>query len=252
MINIDKKIIAFDLDGTLAESKQHLQENMSLLLSQLALEKIIVIISGGSFDQFKKQFLPFFKANEEIYKNLILLSTSGSQTYQYLNNDWLMTDIEKFDENIKQTVIKELENISKDLAFGIGAITDGDKVIEDRLTQVTLSALGQKAPIEFKEKWDPDQKKRQQIRQILLNKLSNVNIIIGGTTSIDILPSDFDKAKGLQKLLNKLGLSKEDMLFVGDAIFPGGNDYSVYEAGIETVKVKGPKETAELIKSWIV
>lgn len=252
MIKIDKKIIAFDLDGTLAESKQHLEESMSLLLSQLALEKIVVIISGGSFEQFKKQFLPFLKLEEEIYKNFILLSTSGSQTYEYINNDWVMTDIEKFDENIKQTVIRELDEISKDPTFGIGIITEGDKVIEDRLTQITLSALGQKAPIEFKKKWDPDQKKRQQIRQILLNKLSNVNIIIGGTTSIDILLSDFDKAKGLQKLLNKLKLIKEDMLFVGDAIFPGGNDYSVYEAGIETVKVKDPKETALLIKSWIV
>ena len=63
MINLSKKIVAFDLDGTLAPSKQHLESDMSEVLCLLAKEKKVAIISGGSFNQFKKQFLPFFIPN---------------------------------------------------------------------------------------------------------------------------------------------------------------------------------------------
>ncbi len=258
MINLTKKIVAFDLDGTLAESKQHLENDVSELLCLLAKEKIVVIITGGSFQQFKKQFLPYFKPNineeELIYKNLILLSTSGSQRYQYSSEikDWVMTDIEEFPGDIKKEVMNELDKIISSGKFGIVPVIEGDEIIEDRLTQITMSALGQNAPIELKKEWDPNQIKRQEIKKILESKLPEVSIIIGGTTSLDILPKGFDKAKGLIRLLNKLGMTIDDMVFVGDAIFPGGNDYSAYEAGIESIKVSGPTESKEIIKKWIV
>ncbi|MCX6754510.1 MAG: HAD-IIB family hydrolase [Candidatus Nomurabacteria bacterium] len=257
MIKINKKIIAFDLDGTLAESKQHLEGDMSELICLLAKEKIVVIITGGSFEQFKKQFLPFLKISDNdefiVYKNLILLSTSGSQRYQYdeKSKDWIMTDIKEFPEGVKNDVIKSLNNIISSSNYDIGSVVEGDMVIEDRLTQITMSALGQHAPIELKKLWDPEQVKRQEIKRLLESELPDVSIIIGGTTSLDILPKGFDKAKGLIRLLNKLEMTKEDMIFMGDAIFPGGNDYSVYEAGIESIKVSGPIESKEIIKNWI-
>ncbi len=257
MIKLSKKITAFDLDGTLAESKQHLENDVSELLCLLAKEKIVVIITGGSFEQFKKQFLPYFKPNkseeELIYKNLILLSTSGSQRYQYDEKikDWVMTDIEEFPSGTKDRVIKSLNEIILSGKYGITPVIEGDEVIEDRLTQITMSALGQHAPIELKKLWDPEQIKRQEIKKILESQLPDVSIIIGGTTSLDILPKGFDKAKGLIRLLNKLGMTIDDMIFVGDAIFPGGNDYSAYEAGIESIRVSGPTESKEIIKKWL-
>ena len=257
MINLSKKIIAFDLDGTLAESKQHLEPDVANLLYSLLKEKLVVIISGGSYDQFNKQFLPFFKPKEEekekIYKNLILLATSGSQRYQYdeVKKEWMMTDMEEFPKDIKEEVIKVLNKIISDGEYGIGSAIDGDQVIEDRMTQITMSALGQHAPLELKKIWDPNQAKRQEIKEILEFKLPEVNIIIGGTTSLDILPKGFDKAKGLIRFLTKMNMTINDMVFVGDAIFPGGNDYSAYEAGIESIKVSGPVETKIVIKKWI-
>lgn len=257
MIKLNKKIAAFDLDGTLAESKQHLESDVAELLYLLAKEKIVVIITGGSFEQFKKQFLPYFKPKEDeeelIYKNLILLSTSGSQRYQYDEEikDWIMTDIEEFPSDIKNEVMKALNEIISSGIYGIAPVIEGDEVIEDRLTQISISALGQHAPIELKKTWDPDQVKRQEMKKILEAKLPDVSIIIGGTTTLDILTKGFDKAKGLIRLLDKLGMTIDDMVFVGDAIFPGGNDYSAYEAGIESIKVSGPEESKEIIKNWL-
>jgi len=258
MINLSKKIVAFDLDGTLAESKQHLESDMSELLCLLAKEKIVVIISGGSFEQFKKQFLPFFVIEEKdknlIFRNLILLPTSGSRRYQHdkEKNDWIMTDEEAMPEVTRAKVLKILQEFLTNNKYGMVPAVEGDQIVEDRTTQITMSALGQHAPLELKKNWDPDQAKRQEIKSELEKKLPEVSINIGGSTSLDILPKGFNKASGLKRLLDKLDMTIEDMLFVGDAIFPGGNDYSPYEAGIECVKVFGPKETKEVIKKWIL
>lgn len=257
MINLSKKIVAFDLDGTLAESKQVLETGMAELLCDLAKEKKVVIISGGSFNQFKKQFLPYFSPAKDgedlIYGNLILLPTSGSRRYQYdlSQNEWLMTDEEGMSPMAKEKTLSILKEFVASGQYGIGPVVEGDEVVEDRVTQISMSALGQNAPIDKKSTWDPDQKKRKEIIEILGPKLPEVEINIGGMTTLDFLPKGFNKAKGLIRLLNKLGMFIDDMVFIGDAIFPGGNDYSPYEAGIESIKVSGPKETREIIKKWI-
>lgn len=254
-MNLTKKIVAFDLDGTLAESKRPITHDMALLIEDLAKQKIVAIISGGTFKQFNTQFLPAFKKegfSEEFVKNLILLPTSGSQRYEYNleNKEWKITDIELFSEKIKEKAKKVLNEIIESGLYGIPKDPIGD-YIEDRVTQLSISALGQEAPIEQKKLWDPDQKKRQKIKLVLDKELPETSIIIGGTTTLDILPKGFDKAKGLKRLLSKMDMSITDMIFVGDAIFPGGNDYSAYEAGIESLKVTGPNETAEIIKKWL-
>lgn len=255
MIKLSKKIIAFDLDGTLAESKRPITKEMAELVEELYKEKIVVVISGGTFKQFNAQFLPAFHKEDlasPFIKNLILLPTSGSQRYEYdqKKNEWKLTDIEIFEEEIKNKARKVLERIIASGKYDIPKNPKGE-YIEDRITQLSISALGQEAPIEEKKLWDPDQKKRQKIKLILDKELPETSIIIGGTTTIDILPKGFDKAKGLIRLLDKLGMTISDMIFIGDAIFPGGNDYSAYEAGIESIKVSGPTETKEIIKKWI-
>ncbi|MEI6580707.1 MAG: HAD-IIB family hydrolase [bacterium] len=251
----NKKIIAFDLDGTLAVSKRPITEEMAHLVEDLAKNKIVVIISGGTFKQFNTQFLPVFSKDgfsSSFVKNLILLPTSGSQRYEYdlEKKEWVLTDMEPFKDEIKEKAKKILKEIIESGLYDIPKNPVGE-YIEDRLTQLSISALGQEAPIEQKKLWDPDQKKRQKIKVILERELPETSIIIGGTTTIDILTKGFTKAVGLLRLLDKLGLKKEDMLFVGDAIFPGGNDYSAYEVGMDTVQVTGPEETARHIKGWI-
>jgi phosphomannomutase len=255
MMKLAKKIIAFDLDGTLAESKRPITEEMAKLVEELIKEKIVVVISGGTFKQFDTQFLPTL--NKEIFispdiKNLILLPTSGSQRYEYdlEKKEWTLTDIEVFPEPLKQKAKKVLEEMIKSKLYDVPENPIGE-YIEDRMTQLSISALGQEAPIEQKKLWDPNQKKRQKMKVVLDQELPEVTIVIGGTTTIDILPKGFDKAKGLTRLLDKIGMKVNDMVFVGDAIFPGGNDYSACEAGIECIKITGPDETKEVIKKWL-
>lgn len=250
-----KKIIAFDLDGTLTVSKSPITDEMASLVKELIKNKKVVVISGGSFKQFQTQFFPPFRSDDTMapfIRNLILLPTSGSQKYEYdeTKKDWELTDKEPLENEVKERAIKLLEGIIADPAYGIPQNPIGN-IIEDRDTQITFTPNGQQAPIEIKRLFDPDRKKREKIKEFLAPKLPEVDILINGSSSIDILSKGFNKAVGLARLLNKIGLEKSEMLFVGDALFPGGNDYSVLEAGIETIAVTGPEETGEIIRKWI-
>ena len=108
--------------------------------------------------------------------------------------------------------------------------------IEDRGSQITFSALGQQAPIHAKEAWDPDFAKRTRIQADLRQRLPGLSINMGGATSIDITREGIDKAYGLKRLSEQTGVALDEMIFFGDAIFPGGNDYPAKHLGLDDWK----------------
>lgn len=251
------KLVAFDLDGTLALSKQSIDDSMAEILMDLLSKTKVAVISGGSFEQFKIQLLEKLMNQGEseiapILANLILLPTDGSCRYGYdvESGEWKKLHEELFPDAIKEKVTKMLESIINEPSYDLPAIIYGERV-EDRGTQITFSALGQRAPLELKSKWDPTQSKRLTIKKELEELIPEIDAVVGGTTSIDILPKGFNKAVGLVQLLKSLDLQKEEIVFIGDAVFPGGNDYSPYEAGIKTIKTAGPEETKQIIQDII-
>lgn len=251
----DKKIIAFDVDGTLTVSKTLITESMAHLIKELVKKKQVLAIAGGSFHQLETQFLPPFLNDEAMLPfihNFTLLPTSGSQRYEYdeEKKEWVMRDKEPLDAGVKEKAIKLLQKVIENPIYEIPPNPTG-KIIEDRDTQITFTPNGQQAPVAIKMKFDPDRKKREKIKAMLDPELPEVSILINGTSSIDILPKGFNKAVGLNRYLNKVGLDKSNVLFIGDGIFPGGNDYSVLEAGFDTIAVKNPAETEAIIKGWI-
>jgi len=251
----DKKIIAFDIDGTLTASKTLITDSMANLIKELIKKKIVVAIAGGSFKQMLTQFLPPFSNDEAMLPfihNFTFLPTSGSQRYQYneTKKEWILVDKEPLPRDAKEKAIKLLQEVIDNPIYEIPPNPIGN-IIEDRDTQITFTPNGQQAPVEMKLAFDPDRKKREKIKAYLEPQLPEVSILINGTSSIDILTKGFNKAVGLLKFLDKMGFQKSDVIFVGDGLFPGGNDYSVHEAGFDTIAVKGPEETASILKSWL-
>ena len=104
--------------------------------------------------------------------------------------------------------------------------------IEDRGSQITFSALGQQAPIAAKEVWDPDFAKRTVIQADLRTRLPGLAVNMGGATSIDVTRKGVDKGYGLTILAAATGFPLGEMMFIGDAISPGGNDYPTKELGL--------------------
>ena len=242
-----KKLIVFDLDGTLAESKSSLDAEMSRLLDDLLGIVKVAVISGGGWPQFEKQVLSNLAHNGSL-ANLSLLPTCGTQFFRYAQ-DWSKIYSEDFTSAEKGKIFASLNQAIAEAGFQPAKVWG--EVIEDRGSQITFSALGQQAPLEEKKKWDPDFAKRTKIKAIVDTSIPEFSVRMGGATSIDITKPGIDKAYGVRKLRDVLGISLKEMIFIGDALFPGGNDYPAQQAGVVSISVQGPHETKRVVEAII-
>jgi phosphomannomutase len=243
-----KDLIAFDLDGTLAESKQPLQGTTGQALADLLEVAQVAVISGGDWPQFDKQVASRLPERADRTK-LWLMPTTGTKLYSYRDGEWRAVYAELFDDEQKRAIFSAFDASLKATGF-VPEQTWGER-IEDRGSQITFSALGQQAPLDAKERWDPDFAKRKVIQADLRTRLLGLSINIGGATSIDVTREGVDKAYGLKKLRDASGIALEAMLFIGDAIFPGGNDYPAKTMGLDTVRVRDPEETLSVIAAIV-
>jgi phosphomannomutase len=253
-----KKLIAFDLDGTLAPSKSTLPERMTTLLNELLEKFEVCVISGGKYELFQRQVLSQLTKSPDLLKKLHLMPTSGTRYFSYdtKNNDWFLEYAEDFSPEQKQEIIKALEDGLEESGYKADK-TYGD-IIEDRDSQVTLSILGQEIVAELgeegvtiKEAWDPDGSKKMKIRSIVAPKLPNFEVRAAGATSIDVTLPGVDKAYGMNKLMQATGLAKSDILYLGDKIVEGGNDYAVQQMGIDCIAVRNWEDTAYAIEGIV-
>lgn len=243
-----KELIIFDLDGTLAKSKSMIDEEMASLISDLLNVAHVAVISGGDWAQFEKQVLSQL-TKDALLNKLVILPTCGTKFYQYKNN-WELLYAENFTDNEKAIILTNLNQAVEETGLYIPKIW-GDQ-IEDRGSQITFSALGQKAPLEVKQTWDPDFIKRSKIVERLKNPLKAFAVNMGGKTSIDITKKGIDKSYGIHKLEEVLGVSIDEMMFVGDALFEDGNDYPARTTGVDCIQVNGPDETKVIIKTLVI
>jgi HAD superfamily hydrolase (TIGR01484 family) len=240
-----KTLIIFDLDGTLAKSKLPIDPAMAGLLGDLLAVAKVAIISGGAWPQFEAQVLAYLPQDDRL-KRLSMLPTSGTRFLQY-DGQWRQLYAEDFTDAEKTKIIAALNQALDQSGFR-EAKPWGD-IIEDRGSQITLSALGQAAPLEAKKTWDPDFAKRKQIKAILAPLLTECSIGMGGATSLDVTKPGVDKAYGIAKLKSVLGVPIEEMLFIGDALFEGGNDYPARRTGATCIQVRDPEETERVIET---
>ncbi len=243
-----KQLVAFDLDGTLAESKQPLKDDMGEALADLLGVAHVAVISGGDWPQFDKQVASRLPARADLSK-LWLMPTTGTKLYTHHSGAWTAVYAELFSDEQKREIVAAFEASLEATGF-VPEQTWGER-IEDRGSQITFSALGQQAPIDAKEHWDPDFAKRKVIQADLKKRLPDLSINMGGATSIDITQKGVDKAYGLRRLATESGIAEGAMMFIGDAIFPGGNDYPAKEMGLDTVRVRDPQETLSVIAAIV-
>ena len=242
-----KKLVVFDLDGTLAESKTSIDNEMADLLVALLAVVQVAVISGGDWAQFQTQLISNLP-HEDHLEDLSLLPTCGTKFYRY-SGAWKKVYSEDFTAFERGKIIRSLEQAVGAAGFRIDQIWG--ETIEDRGSQVTFSALGQQAPLEEKKKWDPDFTKRKRIKNLLDKLIPEFSVRLGGTTSIDVTKAGIDKAYGIRRLQEDLEVPLQEMIFVGDALFPGGNDYPVQQTGVISIRVRDPGETKRVIEAII-
>jgi len=246
-----KKVLAFDMDDTIAITKSPITERMATAFNHILDDFDVCIISGGNYELFGRQFISRLDVDETKLKRIHLMPTCGTRYYRYddTTHEWALQYAEDLTDAEKLKIAKVLEDAAKET--GNWTENPAGEIIEDRLSQITFSALGQRATPEDKYAWDPDNKKRIAIRNIALDKIPELEIRIGGTTSIDVTRKGIDKAHGMQKLMEANGFLKEDILFFGDKLQEGGNDYPVKAFGIDSVEVTRWEDTANCLESIV-
>ncbi len=237
--------VVLDLDDTLAPSKSTMDPLMSAALARLLARTQVCIISGGRFEQFAVQALDGFTAPPKSLERLHLMPTCGTRYYLWGGEGWSLQYAEDPTDDEKARTIAALEEGARVLKLWHPEPW-GD-IIEDRGSQITFSALGQQAPVDYKMAWDPDGAKKRALGAYAAERLPDLEVRGGGSTSIDVTRKGIDKAYGIEKLVEELGCRIENLLFIGDRLDEHGNDRPVYDLGVASVQVHGWNDTLGVV-----
>jgi HAD superfamily hydrolase (TIGR01484 family) len=249
-ITYEPRLVAFDLDDTLAASKSPVQPAMAERLIALLGLVPVCIISGGQFGQFSKQVVDkLTDASPAALARLHLMPTCGTQYYRFVDGAWTQVYAQNLTDDEKTRAVAAVESEARRLGFW-EARTWGP-ILEDRGSQITFSALGQSAPVDVKAAWDPTGEKKNTLRAAVQDLLPDLEVRSGGSTSVDITRRGIDKAYGIARLSELTGIRLTDMLFIGDRLDPEGNDYPVLAMGVPTLAVTGWENTVDVLNELI-
>ena len=243
-----KKLIVFDLDGTLTKSKSDMDKEMAELVKKLLEKKMVAVIGGAKYEIFQRQLLSKLNVSSELLRNLFLFPTTATSFYKHSSESWKEVYREELSSEEKNEVFSAFEKTFKKLNYKHPEKIYGE-LIEDRGGEIAFSALGQEAPLEVKEKWNKENPEiRVKMEEILQKYLPEMEAKVAGLTSIDVTRKGVDKAYGIRQIEKYLNIPISDMLFIGDAFFHEGNDEAALETGVLCFEVKGVEETKELIR----
>lgn len=244
------RLVAFDLDDTLAASKSPIDPRMAELLVHLLDVVEVCVISGGNFGQFRSQLVDNLPLDHPAaLAKMHLMPTCGTQYFLFQHGSWEQQYAENLTDVQKQAALAAVESEAKRLGFW--ETETWGPILEDRGSQITFSALGQAAPVDAKKAWDPTGEKKNALRAAVQQHLPDLEVRSGGSTSVDITRRGIDKAYGMAKLAELTGIPFDQMLFIGDRLDPDGNDFPVIALGIPTRAVEGWEDTAAVVEGFL-
>ncbi|MFJ2553516.1 HAD-IIB family hydrolase [Microbacterium sp. NPDC087591] len=243
-------LVAFDLDDTLAPSKGAIDPRIASLLRALLRSVEVAIISGGNETQFRTQVIAQLgDADAADLARLHLLPTCGTRYLRHDGVEFAPVYAHDLSDEQKAAALTALREEAERL--GLWESEPWGEILEDRGSQITFSALGQRAPRDAKHDWDPSGAKRASLRDAVAARLPGLEVRSGGSTSIDITQEGIDKAFGMRELAERTGIPLTSMLFYGDRLDEGGNDYPVLAMGVPSVAVEGWEDTADKLDALL-
>lgn len=243
-------LVAFDLDDTLAASKSAIDPRIAAQLRALLRHVDVAIISGGNEQQFRSQVIAQLGDADAVeLSRLHLLPTCGTRYLRHDGTDFTTVYSHDLSAAEKTSALLALREEAERL--GLWEKDPWGEILEDRGSQITFSALGQQAPGVAKHEWDPTGSKRALLRDAVAARLPDLEVRSGGSTSIDITRAGIDKAHGMNALTEHTGIPLSEMLFYGDRLDEGGNDYPVLALGVRSIAVSGWEDTATKLDELI-
>jgi HAD superfamily hydrolase (TIGR01484 family) len=243
-----KRIIIADVDETICDSCQEISDEMAHQINSLIKKGFhFAFISGTTVKELQRMI------SSKVIEAHHILGTTGTN-YTFVNNQGNNSDNNQrtkeiynhsFTDEEKKNIFTVLEKLITQ--FNIQSMTTKEDQLQDRDSQITLSAIGRNASLELKKKYDPDGLKRKEWINFIKEELNDYELKIGGTTSLDVTRKGLDKAWGIKEFAKYYNLPLNEIIYFGDKLYPGGNDYAASKI-VDCVAVKSPEDTLKELR----
>jgi phosphomannomutase len=239
------KAILFDLDDTLSPPHIPIEPEMARALERLLAIIPVAVVTAAPFQRIERDVLSRLPSASDL-KNLYVSSENGAQCRMRHNDEWQIAYMETISTEEREEIKTAILSAVNETGSLEGIHSYGEQML-DREAGVTFSTLGAGAPQQVRETWDPDLSRRKKLYAAISQKLPHWNVYIGGLTSIDISRHGVSKARAVSWLSEHLRTPASEMLYIGDALYEGGNDHVVIQTGIQTWQTKDPRETLSIM-----
>ncbi len=256
-----KDIVLFDMDGTLTEPRQKVGRDIISILRKLSEHCEVGIVTGSDYDYLFEQCREiWYEIGSVPPSRISLMPCNGTKLYQYAvkNRKWQLKHSRDMREEIGQDAYNSL--LTSLLAHQIVISCQNNLPLTGtffhyRESMLNWCPVGRLANQQEREAWikaDTEQSIRERYLEEIFKEIKHAGVSVtaalGGSTSIDIYPTGWDKTYALNHFKDYR------CWFVGDKCMPGGNDNTIYETlggHGRAFATKSPENTCEIIEDII-
>jgi hydroxymethylpyrimidine pyrophosphatase-like HAD family hydrolase len=229
-----KRLLCFDLDGTLTQHKSHMPDENKKLLQELTEKYKVIMVGAGNAPRIYNQMEQFpvdIIANYGMQESAII-----DGEFKIIREDTAFPDKDYFNRTCQYLRQKYgyTEYAGAHLEFHASGM-------------VTFCLLGSGAKIEDKVVFDPDRSKRRILYDEVCSLFPDYVVYIGGSSSFDFAPKQYNKYDSIMKYAAEHGYALEEILFVGDDFGDGGGDSHVRIKGMDYVQVDDYRKLPEIL-----
>ena len=230
------KLVAMDLDGTLTQHREKLDDAHREALNKLSKKYKLIMVGAGQVGRIFNQMGKY---------PIDIIGNYGLQyaTYNEKTKEMDIVRDESFPVNH--------EDIEKKVTFlrqkhGFTSFR-GDNVEYHTSGCITFPILGTNAIQEEKLAFDPDRKKRRAIYGEVVSIFDSYNVFVGGSSSFDMSPKPYNKYYALDLYCKENGIDHSEVVYIGDDYGEGGNDQSVYLTDFNYLKIDDYRDFEKII-----
>ncbi|MBR1868347.1 MAG: HAD family phosphatase [Clostridia bacterium] len=229
-----KKLIAFDLDGTLTQHRSYLEEENAELLRKLQKKYKIIMVGAGAAERIYRQMNRF---------PIDIIGNYGMEESAMVNGEFKLIRRDKTYPD-KEYFLKQAEYLREKYGY---TEYKGESVEFHESGMVTFPLLGTKADIADKIAFDPTRAKRKILYPEVLELFKDYNVYIGGSSSFDFSEKKYNKYYAIKSYCERNGYTLDEALFVGDDYGEGGGDSHIRIHGIDYIEITDYKKVGEAL-----
>ena len=230
-----KKLICFDLDGTLTQHRTSMTPESKAVLDTLRQRYEVIMVGGGNCRRIYKQMNEY---------PITILGNYGMEESHVIDGEFKMVREDKAAVD-RKAFDKKLSALRKKYGY---TSYKGESAEYHESGMVTFGLLGTKPDQADKLAFDPDKVRRRAMLSDVEEAFGDCNVFIGGTTSFDITPAGYNKYDAVMRYAAEHGYTRDQILFVGDDFTPGGNDSQIRLGGMDYIRIDDYTRVGEKLR----